>query len=820
MADPLLSVAGVAKSFPGVRALHSVSFDVRAGEIHALVGENGAGKSTLMRILSGVYHADAGEIRMDGAPVRIDTPADAFAHGIAMVYQDTRLVPELDGAANLFLGREPMTGPLVDRARMLREGAALLATLGQLVDLRRPVQELGRAQTQILEIARALSRHARVLILDEPTSALTSAETEGLFDLLRRLRAEGTAIVFISHRIPEVMALADRITVLKDGEVVGTLETEAADPALLVRMMVGRDIALAYPPRAAKTGAVVLDACLRINGGPEIALSVRAGEILGLGGVQGSGQQETARALFGLLPSTGRVAIDGREVAIRGPRSAAAAGLIYVPADRRGEGLFLPHAIRENVSLPHLPAWSRLGVIDRRRERRTVAGQIARLNVRTPSMMQPVGLLSGGNQQKVVFGRWLLANPRVYVFDEPTQGVDVGTKLELYRMIRELAHSGAAVLVVSSDVLELIGLSDRILVFAGGTIAAEIPAAEATEERVIGAAVRAARDTEPTGRARAAPHLSTARIAVRRYAAPAILAALIMAVAAFAASRSPYFLTARTQASLQLDTAPLALAALGQLLVILVGGIDLAIGPLISLITCIGSFLIVDPGTLNWLGIAVCLGAGLATGAANAVLVQVLRIPDLIATLASYSVVLGLALIVRPAPGGTVAGGFADFLTQRAGAWSPVFLVVVALFLAVELLLLRGRLGARLYAAGSSPEGAEAAGLRVGRIRAAAYIASGLAGALAGLVLTARIGSGDPQAGTSFTLTSITAVAVGGASVLGGSGTAIGALLGALLVILLQNALNLVHVSAYWQYICTGALTLAAVAAFSWRRRA
>ena len=820
MAEPVLAVVGIAKGFSGVRALRGVSFDVRAGEIHALIGENGAGKSTLMRILSGVYRADAGEIRVDGREVAIASPAAAFAQGIAMVYQDTQLVPELDGAANLFLGREPRAGPLLDRARMLRDGAALLATLGQSVDLRRPVRTLSRAQSQVLEIARALSRQARLLILDEPTSALTTAETDGLFALLRRLRAGSSAVVFISHRIPEVMALADRISVLKDGALVGTLNASEATPARLVAMMVGRDLALAYPARASAPGVAVLAASGRVANGPQVSVVLRAGEILGLGGVQGSGQQEMARALFGLLPFAGRIELDGRIVAISGPRAAIAAAIAYVPADRRGEGLFLPHAIRENISLPHLRRWSRAGVIDAARERRTVAEQIARLRVRTPSMAQPVGLLSGGNQQKVVFARWLLAAPRAYLFDEPTQGVDVETKLELYRMIRALADGGAAVLVVSSDVLELIGLSDRIAVFSRGAIAAEFPAAEATEARVIGASVVTEHAADGIATARAAAPLSGWTIWRRRYGPALVLAALILVIGAAAASQSRYFLTARTMASLQLDTAPLALAALGQLGVILVGGIDLSIGPLVSLTTCIASFLIVDPGAGNWLGIAACLAAGLAAGLANAMLVQALRIPDLIATLSSYSVVLGLALIVRPAPGGSVAGGFSDFLTQRAGALSPVFLAVVALFAAVELLLLRGRLGARLYAAGSSAEAAQAAGLRVGRIRGLAYVASGLASALAGLLLAARIGSGDPQAGASFTLTSITAVAVGGASVLGGSGTAVGTLLGAVLVILLQNALNLVHVTAYWQYICTGVLTLAAVAAFSWRRRA
>ncbi len=534
--------------------------------------------------------------------------------------------------------------------------------------------------------------------------------------------------------------------------------------------------------------------------------------------MQGSGQQELARALFGVHPFVGSLAIDGAGVAIERPAQAIGAGLIYVPADRRAEGLYLPHSIRENIAVPHLRAWSRGGVIDTSREAASVAAEIASLRVRTPSAEQPVGLLSGGNQQKVVFARWFLARPRVYVFDEPTQGVDVETKLELYRLIRGLAAGGAAVIIVSSDVLELIGLSDRILVFSHGAVVDDLPAAAATEERIVGGSVTGARSAGKTAARAAAARTTTAALILRRYAAALVLFVLAAVLVAVTASNSPYFLTSRNLASLQVQVAPLALAALGQLAVILVGGIDLAVGPTISLVTAIASWLIVDQGGTGPLGIALCLLAGLGVGTANAVLVQVLRIPDLVATLASFSMVQGFALIVRPSPGGTVAEGFSDALTQRVGAWAPCFLVVLALYAAAEPLLLRGRLGARLYAAGSSPEGARAAGINVGWVRAGAYLFCGFAAAAAGLLVAARIGSGDPEAGSAFTLTSVTAVVVGGASVFGGRGTAAGTLLGAMLVILLQNALNQLHVSPYWQYVCTGILTLVAVALFSWRR--
>ena len=670
-------MTGIGKSYPGVRALHDVSFDVHGGEIHALIGENGAGKSTLMRVLSGVVRPDAGGIRLDGEEIVLTSPADALRRGVAMVYQDTRLAPDLDGAANLFLGREKMRGPLIDRRRMLDEAARLAPD----IDLRRPVGELSRAESQMLEIARATARHARVLILDEPTSALTAAETAGLFALLRRLRAEGVALIFISHRIPEVLELADRITVLKDGEAMGTLPVAEATPERLVAMMVGRALSLAFPPRAGALGPVVLEA-----GG----MTVRAGEILGLGGVQGAGQQDFARALFGVAALPTDVVMDGRARRLRGPRDALAAGIAYVPADRRGEGLFLPHSIRENVAVPHLRAWSRLGVLSGQRERREVLSQTSRLRVRTPSIDQVVSLLSGGNQQKIVFARWLIARPRIYVLDEPTQGVDVQTKLELYRIIRGLASDGAAVVVVSSDALELIGLCDRIAVFAAGRVVAEMPAAEATEARVIGAAVRADHRTDFPATSRTAP-IKTRALLLRRYGAALVVAALIAALVMVAASNSPYFLTSRTLASLQVQAAPLVLAALGQLAVILCGGIDLSVGPVISLVTCIASFLIVEPGSVS--GVVACLAVGLLVGGINAVLTQALRIPDLIATLSTYSVVTGLALIVRPAPGGTIDAVVSQTLTQRIGGWSPVFLLVLAMTAVVELLLLRERLG-------------------------------------------------------------------------------------------------------------------------------
>ncbi len=839
---PVLAVAGIEKSFPGVRALNGVSFECRAGEIHGLVGENGAGKSTLMRVLAGVHAPDRGTIEVRGRPVVLPSPSAARDLGIAMVYQDTRLVPDLDVAQNIWLGREPMAGPLlVDRARMDRDSRAILARLGLDIDPRLSVADLSQAERQIVEIARALTADPAVLILDEPTSALDPGEVARLFRILRALRRAGTGIVFISHRLPEVMALVDRVTVMKDGEVVGTVDREGLTEERLVSLMVGREIALAYPPKAERLGEPVLTVeGLSVPGALSgVAFTLRAGEILGIGGIQGNGQRALVRALAGLEAHGGRIAVDGRPVRLSSPARALSAGLVYIPADRRGEGLFLPHSVAENIALPHLRDWATGGLVPAGRERRTALAAIEELRVRTPSAAQPVGLLSGGNQQKVVFGRAMAGRPRVYLLEEPTQGVDVETKLELYRRIRALAEEGAAVLLVSSDVLELIGLSDRVLVLSRGRIVDTVPAAEATEERIVGSAVTdleegaeetADRDRpEPHSGAHPAAHPATTDGTgdrrrppglLGRYAPSLLLAVLIVALVGVTASQSDYFLTGRNFTNLAIQIAPLAIVALGQLAVVLLGGIDLSVGPSVSLTTAIASFLAIEEAAGDTLlAVATALLAGLVVGGVNAALILRLRIPDLIATLATFSVVTGAALILRPAPGGMISLQFMDAFSVTLGPVPLAALLILLAYGGAELLLARGRLGLRLYATGSSHEAARLVGIRVDVVRAGAYLFCGVCAAIGGLLIAARIGSGDPQAGTQFTLMSVTAVVVGGASLFGGRGTAIGALLGAIAVGTMQNALNQMHVSAYWQYVWAGALTLIAVAAYSIRLR-
>jgi ribose transport system ATP-binding protein len=825
VALPVLAVGDVNKSFPGVQALRNVSFDCLSGEVHGLVGENGAGKSTLMRILAGAMPPDSGFIRLRGEAVVLRSPRHAHDLGIAMVYQDTRLVDDLDVAQNIWLEREPGSFLLVDRRSMETQAAAILDRLGLEIDLRRTARELTSAERQVVEIARALTADPAVLILDEPTSALDPGEVERLAGILRSLQKGGTGIVFISHRLPEVLEFANRITVMKDGQIVTTVLNQGVTEDFLVSKMVGRQLSLAFPPKSSKSGPNRLEVRNLSSPGKfrEISFTVAAGEIVGLGGIQGNGQSEIARALYGLVPASGETRLDDLRMTLRSPGHAIQAGVVYVPADRRAESIFAPHSIRRNVAAPHLPSWSRFGILNHSLEQNAVTDVVTRFQVRTPSLEQPIGFLSGGNQQKVVVGRWVLAQPKLYIFDEPTQGVDVATKLELYRVIRALAEQGAAVILLSADLLELIGLSDRILVIAHGSIVDRVAAVDATEERIIGSAVsrgrkdnlsrarpvNASAPTHPPGK-----RLGMGQILWRRYAGTVLLLFLLLLVSCYTASESRYFLTERNMGNLAIEVVPLALVAIGQMAVILLGGIDLSVGPAMSLTTTLASYVIVN-NHAEIAGVILCLTAGLSIGGLNSFLILSLRIPDLISTLATYSLVLGLALIVRPSPGGNVSETFSDLITMRVG-WIPVAGAVVLLISGLgELCLVRSRIGVRLYATGSRPEAAFVAGTPVGRVRLLAYLFSGLMAAVAGLVIAARIGSGDPQAGAQFTLSSIAAVVVGGTSVFGGRGTMIGTFLGAILLVLLQDALNQLHVTAYYQYIWTGTLLLVAVALYS-----
>jgi len=496
MTVPVLQMTAISKRFPGVVALDRVDFDLTGGEIVALVGENGAGKSTLMKILAGIHRADSGEIRIDGAPIVLHAPGDAARSGIAVIHQELEVIDTLDVAGNVFLGREPrMGGPLrlLDRRTMDTETDRQLSRIGVSLAPRTPMRQLSTAQQQLVAIGRALSMNARLLILDEPTSSLTGSDAERLFHVLHDLRANGTGIVYISHRLKEIETLADRAVVLRDGCNAGTLTRDVLTRDRLVQLMVGRAVESA--PRRPKTaiGPPRLQVeGLRTGRYPEIDLSltVHRGEVLGVAGLIGAGRSELAEAVSGVgIRLAGRIVVDGQPLEIASPRDAIRQGICLVPEDRRGRGVISAMSVRDNLTLPTLDAYTRLGVIARSAEAAAAQEIATALTVKAPSLETPVATLSGGNQQKVVLGKWLARKPRVIFFDEPTQGVDVGAKAEIHALIRRLADEGAAVVMISSDLDEIVGHSDRVAVMHEGRITGVLDRAACTPEAIMQLAV-------------------------------------------------------------------------------------------------------------------------------------------------------------------------------------------------------------------------------------------------------------------------------------------------------------------------------------------
>jgi ribose transport system ATP-binding protein/rhamnose transport system ATP-binding protein len=487
-ARPRLVVRDITKAFPGVQALAGVSLTVMPGEVHALLGENGAGKSTLGKIIGGVYARDAGEVELDGKAIGTIDEAEAGELGIAVVHQEGSLVPQLSIAENIFAGRQP-TGLFgtVDRRTMRKRAGDLLAELGVALDPSLPVRALSAAQSQVIEIAKALSRDLRLLVLDEPTSALTLTETERLFAIVRRLKAAGVSVIYVSHRLAEIFALCDRVTVLKDGRLSGTRNVAETTEEELIRLMVGRDVLFAREGRTA-AGATILEV-ERLAAPPhvrEASLTVRAGEIVCLAGLVGSGRSETCEAIFGARRAErGTIRIAGRAVRFAGPWDAIASGIGMMPEDRKEAGLFLSHSVAANISASVLGAVSPHGVFSEDKAAALAERFIRELRIATPSPQQAVGNLSGGNQQKVLLAKWLAPEPRLLIVDEPTRGVDVGARAEIYRILRELKERGLAILVVSSDLPEVLTLADRIIVMADGRTVGELPGETATEEGVL-----------------------------------------------------------------------------------------------------------------------------------------------------------------------------------------------------------------------------------------------------------------------------------------------------------------------------------------------
>jgi len=811
-----LKISGLDKSFGGVPALRGACFDVRAGEVHGLVGENGAGKSTLINIATGLFKPGAGQVLLDGKPLSLSNTRQAAALGIAVVHQEADLFAQLSLAENMLLGRGLVRGPagLINWPATNREAERLVSDMGEWFDVRRTAGGLSVARRMMAEIAAAVSEKARVLFLDEPTSSLTTKEIDNLFAQIRRLRDAGVGIVYISHRIEEVLEICDRITVMRDGETIATHPAAELTMDSIVALMVGRETSLGAPsPRSTTFGPVrlkVADATAASGVFRDISLDVRAGEIVGIYGFVGAGRSEFGQALFGLERlSAGMITLDGTPVTIRSPRNAVQKGLAYVPEDRLVQGVFRNHSLRANASVSALRGLSRLGWI-RAGAERTLAAQVIRdMNVRAESIEQPIGTLSGGNQQKVVFGRWHATTPKVLILDEPTRGVDVGAKAEIHKLIRDMAEKGAAVVLISSELPEIMAMSDRVVTLSEGRLTGIFDPTKDVEETIAAAAVPRMLDADTT------PPSTARRLIIRFLQFREIgLLTFIMALSlAMSVLKPAEFANVDNLLGILAAAALPAILAQGAMLVICGGGIDISVGSMMGLVAAIAA-LSAKAGVhpLACLGLAIALGV--AFSLINAGIALVARIHPIIVTLAGLSIYRGIMRIVTD--GREVMQLPPDYRALANGElWGlpKICFYVIGVTVLVHILLRYTLPGRRVLALGNSENAARLIGLSKTRLTLLVFAVSGVCVGLAAVLAPTYYGKVQANTGAGMELQAIAAAVIGGANILGGRGSALGALLGAFLVALLYNMLILLEASSYWQNIFVCGLILLAVIA-------
>jgi len=843
ISHPVLKLEGITKRYGGVTALANVDFACSLGTIHAVIGENGAGKSSLMKIIAGVIRPDEGRIYLDETLVNFASPADAARHGIACIFQELSLLPDLSVSDNIWIASPPKHFGLIDRRRQ-REGARdILREIG-CADIHpsERVKDLPLSRQQMVEIAKALVRQPRLMIMDEATSALTAKDVEHLYKVIRQLRDRGLAILYISHRMHEIAALADTCSVFRNGRHIDTFPTASRTTAEIVPLMIGRDVNRAYPPKPTSNGTdssipgrinvesrspvsalevISLSWGHVLNG---ISFAVAKGEIVGLGGLDGQGQSELLLALFGVLRGIdGKVLINGMPSSIHHPRQAKASNvrMALIPEDRKTQGLLLPMSIRDNLVLAAASDLSNHGVIDSAKERTAIDQAVEKLQIRVNDLDAPVRTLSGGNQQKVVIGKWLMKEPRILLLNDPTRGIDVGTKQEMYRLMRELAQAGIAILFYSTDYEELIGMCDRVVVCYGGKLIRELKGAELNDHNLITAALNLSEESVRSGSAGAIGETGgggqskwqTFRRLWRWNVGP-FTAFLVFAIMFLLFSaKQQNGLSVNVLTSLSNKGVVLALVAMAQTLVVLTGGFDLSAGMILTMASCLASVLVNGPPGQIALGVVAVLASGLAAGAINAAIVVFGRIQPIIATLATGAIYFGIALLLRPSPGGEVSEDLSNALTYDLGGIPTTFLALVGILVFVWWPFRNSVVGRNCYAVGSAEGAAYMSGLAIGRSRFAAYSLSGLLAAAGGLALSLISLSGEASAsqGGFYTLNSIAAVAIGDTSLFGGSGGMIGSILGAFILRTISDLLFVFNAPALWQPLFQGFILLGAV---------
>jgi ribose transport system ATP-binding protein len=817
---PVMTLASIRKSFGPVRALKGVDVLIMSGEVHAIVGENGAGKSTLIGIAAGVLRADAGAIYYDGKYVGAPDPRQMREDGVSVVYQHPALAPDLTVLENLQLAAPSLAGSegSAQAARLL----ARIATDELRMPVSRRVAELSLAQRHVVEIARALATRPRVLFLDEPTEPLQHGDVRKLFDLIGELKRDGVGIVYVSHRLHEVDELADRISVMRDGEIIDSRAADAITPAEIVALIAGRPLGQIFPAKAGDVGGPLFTVTgLSGRGFDQVDLVVRSGEIVGLAGIEGEGQREFIRAAAGVDRRTaGDVRVREVRIAGDGPGVFRRAGIGFIPDDRHAEGVFLNLTLRENYSLGFLGSIARFGVIDRAAEADRAKAITENLRVRAASSESKLLELSGGNQQKALFGREISAEPTVLLVDEPTKGVDIGARSEIYQRLRTIAAGGVAVLVSSSDGIELEGICDRVLIFARGRIVHELSGPAVTDAAITEANLTATVSRASEAAAGARDRRWRGILASDHFPA-LVLAILTLVILGGTQALNGYFLSPFSIKSMLSFFSILAFLSSAQLSTVLVGAIDLSIGPLAGLCVVLASFLAPDgvqPGPLAAGLIAILLfttGFGLLQG----LLITSLRLPAIVVTIATFIGLQGVSLLLRPTAAGTIDDAISD-AAQFPVWFLPAGVVLTLAMVAIaEWLLYRTAFGRRFRAVGSSPLASYRLGIDSRRLTWIAFVISGFLTGVGGLMLAGQVGIGSPSTGTDYTLMSITVVVLGGASVAGGRGSFVSTLLAAALVQATSSASSFIDANSSVHYTVIGSLTLLAAIFFSLARR-
>ncbi len=815
---PRFRLSGVSKVFGGVRALDRVDFVLHSGRIHGLVGENGAGKSTLINVSTGLHQPDAGEIVVDGRPTTIRSPLVAARHGIVAVHQEADLFGDLSLAENMLLGQRLCRNALglIDWSSTYRRAAEDLAWMDQRLDVRAPAGTLSVGRRVMAEVAAAVARRPAVLFLDEPTASLTAAESHRLFERLFELKASGVAIVYVSHRLQEVLQICDVVTVLRDGRHVVTETKDSLDMDRLVSLMVGRQGGSFFSRTHRPSGDTLFQASelsCPDRSFRSVSFSLAKGEIVGLYGLVGSGRSEMCRAIFGLAPFHGSIRLHGKKRSIRDPADAMRLGLAYLPEDRLTEGIFCGHSCRSNVTSAVLRRLARWGLISRKRERAVARGVIERFKVKLDTPEQPIHTLSGGNQQKLLLGRWLQTRPEVLILDEPTRGVDVGAKAEIHRLIDELAARGKAILLVSSELPEVMRMSDRVLVMCEGRLAGQFDPRETAEDVVAAAAFPRAATSRRVGGTRPERGIAGRLLRVREIG---IATALLAIVGIMCLLRTSEFATLKNLLDVLTAASIVSVAAAGMTLVIASGGIDISIGSLLGLIGAVAGMAAmhgVPPAVC--LGMAVVLGAGL--GSSNAFLSKLGNIHPIIVTLAGISIYRGVMLQitggyeVNPLP-----PPYRSLVDGRLLGVPKVLWIALGVLALNWLLIGRTLLGRRLLAVGNSEKAAGLIGLSPWRLRIVAFGILGACVGLASVMWGGYYGKIQSNTGQGWELLVIAATVIGGCCITGGRGTALGAFLGSVLIALVYNALVLLDISPYWQNLFVGCLILGAVLIDIW----